>query len=419
MTKATHKTSMGTAREEQITWNQANTTPQSFIQSFSWTNVADGMTNPLWRTAIAKSENATTVFTAQKTTVEHTDGVLWVDGYVNNSDTPANRRTAYKAGWLDFSDSRGALATSSTDDAALSMAASKFYSKANNIIKALEGGELIGELGKTAQSIIRLGSALTGTIFNWKRKLKRISARNWRQASGAAADAYLEWKFGWDPLAQDVHTLASGLVEDYKDVIPLSATGRSSKQMSATQVQANSQGLGTYDTCITDVMAQTVRFVGAIRVDRQGVGGLAERLGLSPRNFLSTAYNLLPWTYMIDYFTNLGDIIGAIGFPTGKIAWCCMTTRTSRSVTYASGSDFQILSGIKCYPGYPIIIPSKTVWTNRTIVRAPALPPVIPSFRFKIPSVLEEAGRMKWLNIAAVLAAQTFGSKYASSHGWK
>jgi hypothetical protein len=52
-----------------------------------------------------------------------------------------------------------------------------------------------------------------------------------------------------------------------------------------------------------------------------------ENWGFSPDNFVPTIYNLIPWSFLVDYFSNIGDVIDAMSIRNVGLAWGCKTTR--------------------------------------------------------------------------------------------
>lgn len=415
MTKPTHKKTVGTVTPYTTTWNEVQPPSTYYHPTLVWLSSTDGITNPQWKSQVEQPANATTPYSGRMTKVTHSDGTLMIQGFAGDPSNPNNYREAAKKGWLDVTDGRFNAATSLLDNTADNIAAGKFYKFAASSLKALEGGELLGELRKTAAGIVANTRGLISTLSNWRRTMSRVRFRNWRQASAYSANAYLEWKFGWDPLASDIKALATQLKDDNLQVVPVTANGNVTYQRGAPSIDTtSSMGLANYDISAIDNERCAVRYMGAIAVYRYGCGGLAERLGISPNNFLPTAYNLLPWTYMIDYFTNLGEIVQALAFPESRIIWCCRTVRNERITKIISGINLRVFPGIKPNPGYPIALPSVTEWSNVWFSRASATPP-IPGLYFRLPSFQTEGGRTKWLNVAAVIATKAFGNRLANN----
>jgi hypothetical protein len=234
-----------------------------------------------------------------------------------------------------------------------------------------------------------------------------------------ASDNYLEWKFGVDPLVKDTQALANDLKDDFKQVETFESRGKGS-EMGPNQSSTPFGPLGGLvlaSANTVSVQTCSVQYKAAIVLRRYGVGGLAERLGLSPSNFLPTYYNLLPWSWLVDYFTNCGDIVNAIAFDPARIAWCNRTVRKTLTTTTLAGVNPVVNAGLSSHAGYPIASPSRTEWITKIVTRSSAMPSRIPELLFRTPNFQTEGGRTRWLNIAAVISSQAFGTSILGSLG--
>lgn len=447
MSKPYNKSGGSGIRFQWLNWDQTNPGGSFGNSAVSWTDSANGVSNPFWKSQIASNEGATTPFNSVLTTCEHVDGHLEFRGYVTAlGDNPASFRMSGKRGALYVPDYHASVpGGSSSVTKAVSMASSKFYNKSAGIIKALEGGELIGETHKTAKAIIGKTNQMVGLLTQWKgrwnsfrssfhgfasdskrqsarrKRLDRFSNREatFRKVMAFASDNYLEWKFGVDPLVKDVHALSQDLKEDFTEVETFKSNGSATEQgPNMSSISFGPLG-GLVSASANTISIQTcqVQYKAAIVLRRYGVGGLAERLGLSPSNFLPTYYNLLPWSWLLDYVTNVGDIVQAIAFDPARIAWCNTTVRKILVTTTLSGVNPVVNAGLTAHAGYPIASPSRTVWTTKLVNRNAQLPERIPELRFRLPDFQTEGGRSRWLNVAAVLASQAFGKSMLSSLG--
>jgi hypothetical protein len=266
---------------------------------------------------------------------------------------------------------------------------------------------MLGEMGKTASSVMRITDAMLGQLFHWKRNIRRARNAGPRRYAAGISDAYLEWKFGWDPLAKDVRALMNDFKNDYFESTEVRATGRS-VPTSSSNTYTESLSIANYEVTVTSLLECTVRYIAELSLERTGAGGLVERLGLSPNNFVPTIYNLLPWTYMIDYFSNIGNIVNAVGFPTARIRWCNRTIRNSNITKIYAGANLRAVANPGTRVNY-VAVPQTTTWTTTGFQRSGVHHPSFPSdVQFKMPSVFTELGRRQWRNVAAVIANRTW-----------
>jgi len=380
--------------------------PATTYSSKSWTDTLTGVKNPEWKQQVERHVNAATPLTATSTNVDHSDGSIFVSYQSGGNPAPAAYRMVMEQGWLVRS--AGPLSPVYTmNNAASADAAGKFYSKARNELHAIQGGELIGEMGKTAQSVIKITSAMVNGLTQWKRNIRRATNAGPRRWAAGISDAYLEWKFGWDPLAKDVNALLGGFKHDYFESTEINATSTVPTQ-SGLISYTESLSIASYDVSIRSRLDCSVRYRGELSLERTGAGGFVERLGLSPNNFVPTIYNLLPWTYMIDYFTNIGNIVNAVGFPVSRIRWCVRTIRNVHVTEILAGLNLKVPAE-STTKVTKIAVPQSTTWTTRAVTRQPnAAPPFPTSVTLKVPSTFTELGRRQWLNVAAVIANRTW-----------
>jgi hypothetical protein len=165
-------------------------------------------------------------------------------------------------------------------------------------------------------------------LNNRKRAMRGlpVQARKkaWRET---VSGTWLEYNFGMKPLIHDVRDIAEGLARFQFDE-PVRTRYRSkSEQLDVRTLNSANYStdywiswLGVQRTetktfCTYSVgYEQTVRPAGSAR-------RLAEVLGFTLENFVPSLYEIMPWSWLIDYFTNLGSIIEAGTFNEEGIKW--------------------------------------------------------------------------------------------------
>lgn len=153
----------------------------------------------------------------------------------------------------------------------------------------------------------------------------------------------------------------------------------------------------------------SVMYVAGLSHTLDGPGNLIasmrERLGFNIQNFVPTIYELIPYSFLIDYFVNLGDIVSASCTDTSAVRWI---SKTERQDTYIdifedvapfdgqpwTNGSYHPLSVTGTCSGYRKY---RHVTVNRTIPSSLPLPPVVVS----MPGI----DSTKWLNMGALLAS--------------
>jgi len=191
---------------------------------------------------------------------------------------------------------------------------------------------------KPTNSIANVATAI-GEIFR-EGLPSLISSQNWlnkTQISRAAGDDYLAYQFGWRPLVSDVQSFATGvtrvdaalrqLERDAGKVVRRHYYFPTQKSVETTVLSAsafpvgpvvNSASFQTFGKVVRT--RETVRrqwFSGAFSYHMPGgldsrtklgrYALLADRLGLKLTP--ETLWNLSPWTWAADWFSNTGDVI--------------------------------------------------------------------------------------------------------------
>jgi len=129
--------------------------------------------------------------------------------------------------------------------------------------------------------------------------------------------------------------------------------------------------------------------------------GFPEQLGLSWSNVLPTAWELIPFSFLVDYFTNVGAVIEGVGTGTVGLAWGCKTQKQeSKTVIQAviDSAAHNAIIGKGRWSGH--VSGSGEVATYSIVNRTPVntISAGFGDFVFKVPG----ATSLKWLNIAAL-----------------
>jgi len=225
-------------------------------------------------------------------------------------------------------------------------AKTQFIKRARERMSAFSAGTFLGELGEAIRLIKRPGSALRQRIDQYARDAKR----NFRRSRGpphtrerTLRDTWLEHQFGMAPLVSDV---SSALKLTYK----LLTHDDPSSWVSTSWIKKEALCSDIAGSSASDVTASLnwtyremrkfrayTKYYGRILidVDERGHALASTQFGFSWHDFVPTIYNLIPYSFLVDYFTNLGDVIEAISFPTARIRWVVKSVRQEReSTTY-------------------------------------------------------------------------------------
>jgi hypothetical protein len=130
---------------------------------------------------------------------------------------------------------------------------------------------------------------------------------------------------------------------------------------------------------------------------------LAERAGFGLQNFVPTIYELMPWSFLLDYFTNMGTIVNAAFTSTANIAWIVRSERTltvGKQVKHgvsARSQDPQLYLLTKFTSSGSSAGRLETTRTRLTRTCPITLP--LPPLTLSLPGI----GGNQWINMAALL----------------
>jgi hypothetical protein len=283
-------------------------------------------------------------------------------------------------------------------------AIAKLYDQLSSFESSANTGE---DLGEISQTVRLLTSPLKTTRDLMVRVLsghqRALSVRSVKGAAKALADTTLEYRFGIKPLTSTIAGAVVGLQgRDYLGhFYPFSATSKV-KVSSIHSYGFESCGNLILETVARDTITYSTRYHGVwgVRsgVEKRSVGDV---LSLRWKDVVPTLYNLIPYSWLVDYFSNLGTIVSSLSVPWGGVQWCVRTDRTER---VHRNESVRATRPVPCYgsvgisPGFTELV--ETAFTRSGVESLP-----IPSLEVKLPS-----GK-QWQNIAALITGKILSIK--------
>jgi hypothetical protein len=132
---------------------------------------------------------------------------------------------------------------------------------------------------------------------------------------------------------------------------------------------------------------------------------LRETLGFTLENFVPALWEVLPWSWVADYFSNAGAILEAMTTDTSNVKWIIRTVRRETTHQRELMADSFLTANYLDAFGFALVQPSVEGIGSLTFVRKTVDRSIIPSlgvptFELSIPGVSSK----RWLNLAAVWA---------------
>jgi hypothetical protein len=227
------------------------------------------------------------------------------------------------------------------------------------------------------------------------------------------SDSWLELQFGWLPLIKDLGDMGKAFNRQ------LAKTRLSSpvKFVAGTSAQDPSISFGTttfgskiyVNMFRRSIGTWDIRYKGAWKATVSGTAfdaDILDKFGLITSEFIPTAWEIVPWSFLVDYFSNVGAVIESHYLARQDLAWWQRTSRTVSSSTYWAEIDLVRLTatfpclaytcGLDSFGSEFGTSESTTVQFVRDV---PILEPLALEFSMSLTAT-------KWLNILALSAAR-------------
>jgi hypothetical protein len=260
-----------------------------------------------------------------------TQVIRWIDGHWEHYFDVNTTASGFPNALVPLS--YGILSSS-----VVNSAKAKYVQRAAELRRAIQGGVVLGELRETVHMIMGtahlLGSGLTGYYNALKKGRRSLRKAGKKTKTEFIREQYLQYTYGWGPLISDIKSGANALVR-YQNARP-----------ERTPVRANATGdtlvsrtpysgtIGDHGfSCANYITDRTECWLyGAYDTRTSESSSPASLAGMSWRDFVPTVWELIPYSFLIDYFTNIGNIITALSYAKTGAIYSGMTTKATRTV---------------------------------------------------------------------------------------
>lgn len=354
-----------------------------------------------FRKRIARSENATTSLNGTRYKVEHTNGFVSRRVF----DSVVKQFILHEAmGDMCQSTSLMSLPSFTNSLSADNQAKMSFVGAVRSAQTALTGGVVLGELRETLRMIRNPAQALRRGVANYFTDLQKNRRGSKRARQRVLSNTWLEHSFGWKPLISDIESgcLLLDRMLYYPPRQPVRGVGKAQTAINPTYHTWNPHGATTIKINRQSKSETIVVYRGAVRLDPSDSPAFRWRqAGLTLDHFVPTLWELVPWSFLVDYFTNIGEIIDAWSLGRMNLNWSNKTViEVSSCELTPIGCDILISSGqTDGGSGFKL---GRHKTELRRVVRGPYTGSFIPDFRWEIPG----SGSLKWLNIAALASTR-------------
>lgn len=316
-------------------------------------------------------------------------------------------RGRFRTSGLDgYYNSNATSLTSKVDSRALEIFSKKAISAQRKFQSLVFGGEL----KETIELLVRPARAVRGLLDGHVGSfLKKGAPRRFHNGSSLrryVSDRWLEFSFGVKPLLSDLEDAGNAIVDTLIRTDPnVKVTAKYRDQIvNVTPVSDETFGNARIRRrYVESRFGAYVKYFGSIHCPTWSGDHKFpfDSLGLDWSEVLPSFWELIPYSFLVDYFTNVGTIIDAFSHGRSNVLWI---TRTEIKVYENSYSqDFSL------EPNYDIqtavdsvtrVYGHRVFHLRRSVNRATYNGTIIPNLSFSVPGI-----STKWLNIAALIGA--------------
>lgn len=374
--------------------------------SLAWTNNLTGATVPNWRKLVESGRSATSPMTAEEIKVENFPATFHVYGSVSATSNSSDFKRYADCTWSLGDPSVPAIAVNSIDAKALNVAQTKWNAKIFDVMTSFQGGVFLAELRQTLNLIARPGMGLRVGLSHYLLSLKKGKGMTKAQALRYLSESWLEFIFGVAPLINDVKD-ATTYLQTYQDKLKrelVRVIGSSGDMwVDLGHLQRSHTTYGYFRWTLVRNRGAFARYSGAIKSEAVSTYvKVLDQTGFSPRNWAPTLYEIIPWSFVIDYFSNCGTIIESWSNQSLALAWGSLTTKQLSTETMNSFVPDYTLGGALKRVFTSSSSPGSYFSQRKRVFRSVVDTIPIPGFSYKIPGF-----SLKWLNLAALAVARS------------
>lgn len=317
-------------------------------RTFSRSKTGDYL--PHWKTIIRQGGDATTTFSASKEHATATPGHMKVSFWYPGGFPRHQQRIEYARSWgVVFAPQVMPSAAGSSATTANNQALTRLYQDIRRNNTQFSGMVALGEMREALRMIRSPAKSLFNGIrdyFTTLNKRKRRAPKH--RLKNILSETWLEYSFGWMPLISDIKAAAETLARFEDDSRRTTARGHGISENVLTAGSAGSSIENNYlaykSTTHDKIMVRVIYRVGLKYTATAPFGSarrLAELSGFTLSEFVPTVWELIPWSFLVDYFANVGDILTCVTTDTSSVYRITKTVIYYRTMRFNTVADYK------------------------------------------------------------------------------
>lgn len=358
---------------------------------------------PGFRKLIANGLNASTALEAEDWIYEETSANLRFGIQLKTGSPTFGFRDVYvKGGFVQPDFALNLVIDGDELKRAENLALTRFYAELASVESVFKGQVFSGELREALHAIRHPAQALRKGVSVYLTALKKGQRIPFSRRPRFVRDTWLEYSFGWRPLIADIDNAItsfynSDLVKPIFQMVKASGKYENRGDVSS---RLQNMGYGFWTSWINaHVLTTQVKYYGIYRSTGSGVSN-GHSYGFSPWEFVPTLWELIPYSFLVDYFTNIGNIISSWSYRFLGADWAAKGTKFEHSCTTGAVRTFYNPDYYdpSLYNHWLSGDPGSSTLRHRKLFREPSVYLALPSLECHVPGM----DSLKWINIAAL-----------------
>jgi len=388
------------------------------------TSFRNGSQNPHWKDQCRLGANATTPLSFADYSGEF-DRSFWTAYSIGVSRRQSNNSVSrvWSYGVSSFLD-YGLPNTNSAPTSVITDVHNHCIRKFIDAVSAAQSsenltGRSIKHFKHDVHSTLHPMAGIQSKISSYLTSLEKVSYGKLKGPSlySTITQAYLEFKFGVEPFVNDISDIVSDMViRDRKRNPSEPVTARSHQIYHGQTFRGAYTGDSGFMVAfspfwngkVTSTYSEQMRGACRTGINDDGKLGLVQDNKLLPKDWAPTAFSILPYAWMVNYFTNIRDIIDAASLRYSDLVWACSSTRdiTVTDIGNIFLNSPNLDAGVfGVYTNYATESfggnATFSVKTGNRFILSPAQ--LVPSFVFTIPT-----SSTPWVNMMAAFSPKIF-----------
>jgi len=291
-----------------------------------------------WKALLSDGKGVTTTLEARKQTFRPTPG--WWSYRLNGGDYNFMSFQGSGLGYLGLAQYSQPQASTTISAPAEQLAASQFlkhYIKATNTWR---GGNFLAEIAETYEMLRHPVESMYSHTWKFAGRVKKLGAVYERSPTSAAkllSDLWLAFSFGILPFVEDANDATKALNElsmsRRRDTRYVKAIAGVTTTIQDTDAILPVTPLNFVSSRNRTEETASVKYKAAIHSQPSGMGNLLQEFGVGIFDVIPAVWEAIPWSFFIDYFVNVGEMLDSMRLIQCHPEWLIRTVKNVRTTT--------------------------------------------------------------------------------------